>query len=215
MNLLLFGPPGAGKGTQSQFLVERHKMRHLSTGDLFRAAVKVGTPLGQEAQGYMDRGELVPDRVVIGMVREELLQLPQEQGFILDGFPRTVAQAEALDQLLAELKKGIEACVFLQVPHGDLVSRLAGRRVCTGCGAVYHVASKPSAKEGVCDLCGGEVVQRPDDKEEVISTRLATYEKSTQPLKEFYAARNLLAEVDGLGDAEEVLKRIESSLKLA
>lgn len=211
MNILLFGPPGAGKGTQSALLVERKSLKHISTGDLFRAAIKNETSLGLEAKKYMDKGELVPDAVVIGMV-EEMLQQLNGQNFILDGFPRTVPQAEALDDLLAKLDMQIDQAIFLEVPRDQLLSRLAGRRVCKKCGAVYHVMTKPPKKEGVCDLCGGELLHRSDDREEVIATRLEAYDKSTQPLKEFYKDSGLLVEVEGTGSADEVYSRVDEVL---
>ena len=211
MNLILFGPPGAGKGTQSQFLIEREGMKQLSTGDLFRAAIKNQTALGKEAKGYLDQGKLVPDSVTIGLVREELSRL-NGQSFILDGFPRNVAQAEALQILLADLGLTVGRSVFLEVPMTSLLGRLTGRRVCKACATVYHVESKPPQKAGICDVCGGEVVQRPDDKEEVIRTRLETYEASTRPLKDFYKSKGPFAEVDGTGTSEEVFARIKKVL---
>jgi adenylate kinase len=211
LNLILFGPPGAGKGTQSQLLIEREGMKQLSTGDLFRAAIKNQTPLGQEAKGYLDQGKLVPDSVTIGLVREELGRL-NGQNFILDGFPRNVAQAEALQALLADLGLTIGRSIFLEVPMDMLLGRLTGRRVCKSCATVYHIESKPPKKAGVCDVCGGEVVQRPDDKEDVIRTRLETYEASTRPLKDYYKAKGPYAVVDGTGTSEEVFSRIKKVL---
>src|SRR6185312_9322053 len=171
MNIVLFGAPGAGKGTQSALLVERMGMEQISTGDLFRAAIKNKTELGLKAKSYMDKGELVPDAIVIGMVDEVLARLGKNL-FILDGFPRTVAQAEALRTILARRAMEIGKAVFLEVPKEELLGRLTGRRVCKSCGAVYHIDSKPPKVAGVCDVCGGEVVQRNDDKEDVIATRL-------------------------------------------
>lgn len=211
MNLILFGPPGAGKGTQSELLIKRMNMRQISTGDLFRAAIKFGTPLGQEAKSYLDAGKLVPDSVTIGLVEEELKKL-NGQGFILDGFPRNVAQAEALEVLLKPLGLKIDRTVFLEVPMSLLLGRLTGRRVCKSCGTVYHVASKPTSQEGVCDKCGGPVVQRPDDKEEVIQTRLEAYETSTRPLKDYYKAKGPYVELDGNGTSEEVYGRLTKVL---
>ena len=211
MNLILFGPPGAGKGTQSELLVKRLNMRQISTGDLFRAAIKNQTALGRQAKEYMDAGKLVPDSVTIGMVEEVLTQL-KGQSFILDGFPRNAAQAEALDGLLKKLGLKIGKVLFLEVPRAELLTRLAGRRVCKKCGAVYHIASKPTKQPGVCDVCGGEVVQRDDDKEEAIRTRLEVYDKSTAPVKEFYKRSGLSAEVDGTGDTETVFSRVKAHL---
>lgn len=207
MNVILFGAPGAGKGTQSGFMIERLGMKQISTGDLFRAAIKNQTELGRKAQEFMDRGQLVPDSIVIGMV-EEVLKIESKQ-FILDGFPRTVAQAEALDELLGRLGLSIGKAIFLEVPLEILMDRLTGRRVCKSCGAVYHKTSKPPKMEGACDLCGGEVYQRNDDKEEVIGTRLKTYEEFTSPLKSFYKDAGKYVEVDGNRSAESVYKDIE------
>lgn len=211
MNLILFGAPGAGKGTQSALLIERRGMTQISTGDLFRAAIKGQTDLGKKAQGYMDKGQLVPDSIVIGMVEEVLAKGVRD--IILDGFPRTVAQAEALDELLVKMNISIGKAIFLEVPMEMLMDRLTGRRVCKSCGSVYHIVSKPTKTEGVCDSCGGEVVQRADDKAEVIGTRLKTYQEYTSPLKEFYKKAGKYVEVDGDREAEEVYKEIEKIIK--
>lgn len=211
MNLILFGPPGAGKGTQSEFLVKRNNMRHISTGDLFREAIKNSTGLGQKAKSFMDVGELVPDEVVIGMV-EEVLHGLKGQSFILDGFPRTTPQADALNALLAKNGTRIGKAVFLEVPRAILLSRLAGRRVCTACGTVFHVDTKPTKIDAVCDKCGGQVVQRKDDHEDVIRTRLEAYDKSTSPLKAYFAQQGIYSEVSGIGSTEEVYKRVNAAL---
>lgn len=213
MNLLLFGAPGAGKGTQSSLLVDKLDMVHISTGDLFRNAIKNQTTLGREAKKYMDKGELVPDAIVIGMVEEELKRL-EGRSFILDGFPRTVPQAQALENLLVRHNTKADKVIFLEVPNGVLVERLAGRRVCKNCGAVYHVSSRPTQADGVCDVCGGSVVQRDDDKEEAIKKRLQVYSDTTKPLKEFYREQNKLVELDGTGTADEVFGRIQAALKV-
>ena len=207
MNLILFGAPGAGKGTQSSLLIERHGMKQISTGDLFRAAISNKTELGLKAKSFMDKGDLVPDDVVIGMVREVLKS--GVKSFILDGFPRTTAQAEALGKMLSELQMTIGKAIFLDVPNNVLMGRLTGRRVCKSCGAVYHVDSKPTKVSGVCDSCGGEVIQRNDDKEDVISNRLQAYERATSPLRDFYRAKGIYVEVDGNRDTEIVYKDIE------
>ncbi len=207
MNVILFGAPGAGKGTQSEILIDRNGMTQISTGDLFRAAIKGQTELGKKAQEFMDKGQLVPDNIVIGMV-EEVLQ-KGVKNFILDGFPRTVAQAQALDELLKKMNLSIGKAIFLEVPMKILMDRLTGRRVCKNCGTVYHIVSKPTKTEGKCDACGGEVIQRNDDKAEVIETRLKTYQEFTSPLKEFYKKEDKYIEVDGNRDAEEVYKEIE------
>lgn len=211
MNILLFGPPGAGKGTQSALLVDREKMFQISTGDLFRNAIKNSTTLGLEAKKYMDAGQLVPDSIVIGMV-EEVLAGSKNKSFILDGFPRTVQQADALGNLLKGLKLSVDRAVFLDVPSSILLGRLTGRRVCQNCGASYHVEAKPPKKAGVCDLCGGAVILRNDDKEEVISARLAAYESSTAPLKAYYEKVGSLRIVNGMGSTEEVFSRIKAAM---
>jgi adenylate kinase len=206
LNLILFGAPGAGKGTQSSLLVQRKNMSQISTGDLFRSAIKNRTDLGIKAQAFMDRGELVPDTIVIGMVEEVLKN--KSMSFILDGFPRTVPQATALDVLLNQLNLKVEKAVFLEVPYGILLKRLTGRRVCINCGAVYHVESKPTQKAEICDICGGSVVQRNDDREEVIEKRLKSYEEFTMPLKNYYKKTGIYAEVDGNRDTENVYNSI-------
>lgn len=211
MNLILFGAPGAGKGTQSELLIKRLGMTQISTGDLFRAAIKGQTDLGKKAQEFMDKGQLVPDSIVIGMV-EEVLQ-KGVKNFILDGFPRTVAQAQALDELLVNMNLSIGKAIFLEVPMKILMDRLTGRRVCKNCGTVYHIVSKPTKTEGKCDVCGGEVIQRNDDKAEVIETRLKTYEEFTSPLKEFYKKAGKYIELDGNRGTEEVYTEIEKIIK--
>jgi adenylate kinase len=187
-------------------------MQHISTGDLFRDAMKQQTPLGVEAKRFVDAGQLVPDSVTVGMVREALARLSPSGEFILDGFPRTVAQATALESLLSEIGRPLGRAVFIEVPREELLGRLTGRRVCTGCGAVYHLQSKPSKVAGVCDLCGGTVVQRKDDSQAVIGTRLTAYDQSTAPLKDHYAKQGLLKVVDGLGEASDVFARMQTCL---
>ncbi len=209
MNVLLFGPPGAGKGTQSAFLVEKLDMYHISTGDLFRKAIKENSALGIEAKRFIDQGQLVPDSVVIGMVREVLQRL-NGQGFILDGYPRNVIQAEALEVLLDELNLNLDKALFLEVPHDVLISRLTGRRVCRACGTVYHVEFNSPKESGVCDNCGGEVYQRADDKAEAIETRLKVYTESTAPLKDYYQHQGKLVDIDGQGEFESIFSRIKS-----
>lgn len=207
MNIVLFGAPGAGKGTQSAFLTEKLGMHQISTGDLFRAAIKNKTELGQKAQGFMDKGQLVPDSIVIGMVEEVLKS--GVKNFILDGFPRTVPQAEALDELLNRLHLTVSKAIFLEVPKEILMDRLTGRRVCKNCGAVYHIQSKPSKVEGVCDVCGGQVVQRNDDKTEVIGARLKNYDEYTSPLKDYYKKSHKYVELDGNRDTEKVFNDLK------
>ncbi len=211
MNILLFGPPGAGKGTQSELLKSQMGMAHISTGDLFRSALKNKTPLGIEAQKFIDAGQLVPDTVTIGMVAEVLGKVGGKS-FILDGFPRNTPQADALEGMLVKIGLTVEKAVFLSVPPSELVERLSGRRVCEKCGATYHVTALRPQKEGVCDRCGGKVIQRADDRKEVIEDRLRVYEKNTQPLKDYYQKKGRLVEVDGRGETFDVFGRIKKVL---
>ncbi len=209
MSIVLFGPPGAGKGTQAARMIEETKKFHISTGDLFRAAMKNQTPLGLEAKSYVDSGQLVPDSVTIGLVKEVLEKNP-DGDFIFDGFPRTTPQAEALEQLITKMGVSpIKYALFLEVPQDILFKRLTGRRLCKDCGAVYHVNSTPTRVSGVCDKCGGETYQRKDDSEEVISTRLEAYAKSTEPLKDYYQAKGLFVAIDGQGDPKDVFTRFK------
>ncbi len=212
MNILLFGPPGAGKGTQSELLKSRMKMTHISTGDLFRAAIKNKTPLGVEAKKFIDAGNLVPDSVTLGMVDEVLTKMLGDTSFILDGFPRNIPQADALEEMLRKRNLRVEKAIFVAVPAKELVDRLSGRRVCEKCGTTYHVASKPPRKEGVCDNCGGNVIQRTDDQRNVIEDRIRVYEQNTQPLKDYYQKKGRLVEVDGRGETEVVFGRIKAAM---
>lgn len=205
VNLILFGAPGAGKGTQSAHLVEKNGYVQISTGDLFRAAIKNQTDLGKKAQTFMDKGALVPDEIVVGMVEEALKRLSGKP-FILDGFPRTLAQASSLDEMLKINRLTIGKVISLEVPRQELLERLTGRRVCKNCGAVFHVKSKPAKADGVCDVCGGPVIQRNDDKVDVIENRLVTYDQSTAPLKEYYRGQDKFAELDGNRETETVYK---------
>jgi len=211
--ILLMGPPGAGKGTQAALLVEKYRIPHISTGDMFRAAVKEGTPLGLEAKRYMDAGGLVPDSVTIGIVKERLAKPDCKDGFILDGFPRTLEQAAALDTTLAELGIRLTRVVNITVPDDELVRRMTGRRICKGCGATYHVAFNPPAAADRCDKCGGEIFQRADDKEETVAKRLEVYQAQTQPLIGYYREKGLYTEIDGRQAIDEVLAAIETSLR--
>lgn len=211
MRLLLIGPPGAGKGTQAEFLVSRFGLLHVSTGDILRAAKKAGTPLGLKAKEYMDSGALVPNEVVIGLVRERLAA-PDAENFLLDGFPRTVPQAEALDQILGELGRPMDAAVLLEVPEEVLEARLTGRRTCGGCGAVYHVQAHPPEREDICDRCGGQLIQRSDDTVETVRNRLTVYHQETSPLMEYYGRRGLLQTVNGLGEVADVTTRVMKAL---
>ena len=207
MRLILMGAPGAGKGTQAAALIEEYKIPQISTGDMFRAAVRAGTELGKRAEGYMKRGELVPDEVTIGIVRERLSQGDCERGFILDGFPRTVEQADELAKTVE-----IDRVLNIVVPAEDLIERAVGRRICKKCGATYHIRYNPP-KDSVCDKCGGELYQRADDTEETMRNRLLTYEKSTKPLIEYYKERGKYAEVDGRKPIAEVTAELKSILR--
>lgn len=208
MRLVLLGPPGAGKGTQAKLLAEQFRVPQVSSGDLLREAVQRETPLGLEAKGFMERGELVPDEVLLGAIEERLAAADCYQGFILDGFPRTIAQAEALCKLLGAGKLRLDSVVSMRVPEPTLVSRLSGRRTCRNCGALYHVEFNPPRQAEVCNRCGSDLFQREDDREETIRARLQVYARQTAPLLDWYRERGRLAEIDGLGDRSEVFSRI-------
>ena len=212
MNGPLLGPPGAGKGTQAVVLAEEWRIPHISTGDMFRKAVKDGTTMGKKAKEYMDQGLLVPDEVVVGIVAERLEQEDVADGFILDGFPRTVAQADALTEILQTAGTTLNAAVNIVVPEEILVKRLSGRRVCRSCGATYHVEFTPPTDENVCDKCGGELYQRDDDKEETVRKRLTEYIEKTSPLVAYYAGKGILRNIDGSESAEKVLGNIRTAL---
>ena len=213
MRLVLLGAPGAGKGTLAKQLSKALGVVHISTGDIFREEVAAGTELGKKAKSYMDRGALVPDEVVIGMVKQRLSRPDVNAGFILDGFPRTVPQAEALDKVLEESNQPLDAVLDIVVPEETVVRRLSGRRVCRQCGAIYHIDNMPTKQEGVCDKCGGEVYQRDDDQPEAIRQRLKVYAEATAPLTDYYRTKGLLRPVDGTGTPEEVLGAALALLK--
>jgi adenylate kinase len=212
MRIILLGPPGAGKGTQAKLLIERLGVPQISTGDMLRAAVKAGTPLGREAKAYMDRGALVPDGVIIGLVRERLQAADCVRGYVLDGFPRTVAQAEALEKTLLDLRLSLDHVLCLEVPPEDLVVRIAGRRTCRACGAMFHVRFSPTKRDGACDACGGETYQRDDDREDTVRRRLEVYAQQTEPLVRFYEGRGLLRRIAGTGEIPEIFARMVGSL---
>jgi len=214
MRLVLLGAPGAGKGTQAKKLIEKYGMPQISTGDLLRAAVSAGTPLGKEAKSVMDKGELVPDRIVLGMVEERLKQDDCKNGYILDGFPRNTAQAEALDKMLAALNMSLSAALSVDVPFDDLMKRLTGRRTCKACGQMYNMYFKPPAKEGTCDKCSGELFQRDDDKEATIKKRLEVYNAQTAPLIDYYGKKGILKTVSGTGNIDDIFKKVCETLGL-
>ncbi|MBR1760766.1 MAG: adenylate kinase [Schwartzia sp.] len=212
MYILLMGPPGAGKGTQAANLVKKYGIPHISTGDMFRAAVKEGTELGKKAKACMDAGQLVPDEITIGIVRERLRKPDCAKGFILDGFPRTVEQADALAGILSELSISLTRAVDISVPSSMLVERAVGRRVCRKCGAAYHIRFNPSKTDGVCDECGGETYQRADDSEETMKSRLSVYEAQTKPLVRYYQQAGLYSEIDGSQEMGKVFEDIGACL---
>ncbi|AWB46116.1 adenylate kinase [Paenibacillus sp. CAA11] len=213
MNILFMGPPGAGKGTQAEAIVGTFGIPHVSTGDAFRLAIKQGTPVGKKAKEYIDQGLLVPDDVTVGIVRERLQQSDCEKGFLLDGFPRTLSQAEALEALLGELGRRLDHVINLKVDRDKLLARLTGRRICKSCGSTYHVIFNPPKQEGVCDKCGGELYQRSDDNEESVGTRLDEYINKTAPLLKFYEDKGLLRQVDGEQEIDAVSEEIVSLLR--
>ncbi|MCX7822690.1 MAG: adenylate kinase [Syntrophobacterales bacterium] len=212
MNIILLGPPGAGKGTQAKRLIERYGIPQISTGDMLRAAVAEKTPLGLEAKKYMDAGQLVPDSVVIGLVKERIQKDDCKKGYMLDGFPRNVSQAETLDRMLNELGQKIDHVVCIEVPEDELIQRLTGRRTCRQCGAGFHVMFDPPKQEGLCDKCGGELYQRDDDNVQTVTSRLKVYKDQTEPLIAYYEKQGKLRRIDGLGSIDEIFNRIVAVL---
>ena len=213
MNIVLMGLPGAGKGTQAEKIVEKYAIPHISTGDMFRAAIKEGTELGLKAKAFMDEGKLVPDEVTIGIVRERLSQPDCEKGFLLDGFPRTVPQAEALDSILEELDRPVEHTINIEVEKDELIARLSGRRICKTCGASYHLIFNPPAVEGKCDKDGGELYTRADDNPETVANRLEVNMNQAQPLLDFYQAKGVLTNIDGQQDINKVFADLDALLQ--
>ncbi|WP_406677305.1 adenylate kinase [Moorella sp. ACPs] len=212
MRLVLLGPPGAGKGTQAGLICKHLGIPHISSGDMFRQAIKEGTELGRQAAKYLQSGSLVPDAVTIGLVQERLSQFDCRHGFLLDGFPRTVAQAEALDAWLAGRKEKLDAVIDIEVPREELMARLTGRRVCRQCGATYHLQYNPPAEAGKCDVCGGELIQRADDNAATVGKRLDVYREQTAPLITYYRQRGILKEIDGSQDIAAVSRAIGTAL---
>ncbi|MGN1385355.1 MAG: adenylate kinase [Bacillus sp. (in: firmicutes)] len=212
MNLVLMGLPGAGKGTQAEKIVEKYDIPHISTGDMFRAAIKEGTELGLQAKSFMDKGALVPDEVTIGIVKDRLSKDDCKKGFLLDGFPRTVAQASALDEMLSELNRPIDYVINVDVDKDILMERLTGRRICKECGATYHLVFNPPAQEGVCTRCGGELYQRADDNAETVQNRLEVNLAQTKPLLSFYEDKGTLRNINGQQDINVVFEDIEKLL---
>ena len=216
MRLVFFGAPGVGKGTQAQRLAVQERIPQVSTGEILRESLKQGTPLGLQAKEYMESGKLVPDAVVIGLAREKLTSPECSRGYILDGFPRTVAQAEALDRMFQETgSPGLDHVVSFDVPNSEIILRLSGRRSCPTCQTVYHIAHDPPKREGHCDKCGGALVQRADDKPETVEARLKVFDQQTSPLVEYYQKRGLLRRVDSTGDINDVYRRLRKVLGLA
>ena len=208
MKLIILGAPGAGKGTQAKRIAAKYGIPHISTGDIFRANIKNGTELGKKAQTYMDQGLLVPDELVCDLVVDRIQQSDCEKGYVLDGFPRTIPQAEALTAALEKLGTGIDYAINVEVPDANILNRMGGRRACLGCGATYHVEFNAPKQEGICDTCGAELVLRDDDKPETVQKRLDVYHEQTQPLIDYYTKAGKLAEVDGTKDMDDVFAAI-------
>ena len=212
MKIIMLGAPGAGKGTQAKMIADKYKVPHVSTGDIFRANIKNGTELGKEAKQYMDKGLLVPDELTVKILLDRVAQADCENGYVLDGFPRTIPQAEVLDKALTELSDKIDYAIDVNVPDENIIKRMSGRRACLACGATYHIEHIPPKKEGVCDRCGEALVLRDDDKEETVKNRLNVYHEQTQPLIEYYTGKGILKEVDGTVPMDQVFEAITDIL---
>lgn len=213
MKIIMLGAPGAGKGTQAKMIAEKYNIPHVSTGDIFRANIKNGTELGMEAKKYMDQGQLVPDELTVKILLDRVAGEDCAKGYVLDGFPRTIPQAQVLDNALKELGDAIDFAIDVNVPDENIVKRMSGRRACIGCGATYHIEHIPSKKEGICDTCGQELVLRDDDKPETVLNRLKVYHEQTQPLIEFYTEKGVLRTVDGTVDMKDVFAAITDILE--
>ena len=212
MKIIMLGAPGAGKGTQAKQIAAKYQIPHISTGDIFRANIKNGTELGKKAKTYMDQGALVPDELTCDLVMDRIQQDDCKNGFVLDGFPRTIPQAEALDAALTKIGEKMDYAIDVDVPDENIVRRMGGRRACVGCGATYHLEYAPTRQEGICDVCGGELILRDDDKPETVLKRLGVYHEQTQPLIEYYTNQGILKTVDGTVDMEDVFAAIVSIL---
>lgn len=212
MKIIMLGAPGAGKGTQAKKIAEKYQIPHISTGDIFRANIKGGTELGMKAKSYMDQGGLVPDDVTIGMLLDRIHEADCEDGYVLDGFPRTIPQAESLTKALSEMGEHMDYAIDVDVPDENIINRMAGRRACLSCGATYHIVYNAPKQEGVCDVCGEKLVLRDDDKPETVQKRLGVYHEQTQPLIEYYGKAGILVTVDGTKDLNEVFKDIVAVL---
>lgn len=208
LKIIMLGAPGAGKGTQAKKIAAKYSIPHISTGDIFRANIKNNTELGQKAKTYMDKGELVPDELVVDLIMDRFKEPDCANGYVLDGFPRTIPQAEALDKALNAQNESVDYAINVEVPDENIINRMSGRRACVGCGATYHIQFNPTKVEGVCDVCGEKLILRDDDKPETVKNRLSVYHEQTQPLIDYYAKKSILAEVDGTNDMEDVFNAI-------
>ena len=208
LKIIMLGAPGAGKGTQAKKIAAKYSIPHISTGDIFRANIKNNTELGQKAKTYMDKGELVPDELVVDLIMDRFKEPDCANGYVLDGFPRTIPQAEALDKALNAQNESVDYAINVEVPDENIINRMSGRRACVGCGATYHIQFNPTKVEGVCDVCGEKLILRDHDKPETVKNRLSVYHEQTQPLIDYYAKKSILAEVDGTKDMEDVFNAI-------
>ena len=213
MKIIMLGAPGAGKGTQAKQIAAKYQIPHISTGDIFRANIKENTPLGKKAKEYMDKGLLVPDELVVDLVVDRLAQDDAKNGYVLDGFPRTIPQAEALTEALDKIGEKLDYAIDVEVPDDNIINRMSGRRACVACGGTYHIKFNPTKKEGICDACGGELILRDDDKPETVKQRLTVYHDQTQPLIDYYTKEGILKEVDGTLDLQAVFAEIVKILE--